>query len=61
MWASYQGLGALMGNALSGFLIDQYSVQQMFFYNAIGLSVICLFTLVYFVRQGKGAAHAYAQ
>lgn len=49
IWASYNGLGALIGNALAGFLIDVYSVHRMFFINAVLLSVIVVFALIFFV------------
>ncbi len=51
MWASYNGLGALLGNAIAGFLIDKFSVHNMFFYNAVALAIISILTYFFFVRS----------
>lgn len=53
MWASYNGLGALLGNALTGFLIDTYSVHRMFLINAVALLVVTVFTSMFFVVNKK--------
>lgn len=50
MWASYNGLGALLGNAFAGYMIDRFSVHRMFLYNALALSIVSVFTYFFFVR-----------
>jgi len=50
MWASYNGLGALLGNAIAGYMIDQFSIHRMFLYNAIALTLISLLTYFLFVK-----------
>lgn len=46
MWASYSGLGAIVGNTLSGRLKDLTSVHEMFLWNAIALTVVILVAVI---------------
>lgn len=55
-WASYFGLGSIVGNSLAGFLFDRMAIQSM--YALFGWWVLAIAVIAFFVLKREVDAHS---